>query len=109
MAALPDIETVRDALRRVADPEIGASIVDLGLVYRIEYTAAGQLRVDMTMTSPACPMGGMIVDDAYAELHRILPDDCAVDIEVVWEPPWTPALMSEQCRLRLGWSEDAEP
>jgi len=109
MAVLPDIETIRDALRCVADPEVGANIVDLGLVYRIEFANPGKLLVDMTMTSPACPMGGMIVDDAYAELHRILPDDCEVDIQIVWEPPWAPSMMSEKCRLRLGWSETPEP
>ena len=53
------------------------------------------------MTSPACPMGEMIIDDAYAELDRILPDDCQPEIRIVWEPPWKPSMMSEQCRLRL--------
>ena len=52
MTATPDIETLRQALKRVADPEIGANIVDLGLIYRLEY-ANGQLEIDMTMTSPA--------------------------------------------------------
>jgi metal-sulfur cluster biosynthetic enzyme len=108
MTAVPDSEVIRDALRHVADPEIGANIVDLGLVYRIEFEGT-KLWVDMTMTSPACPMGGLIVDDAYAELGRILPAGCEVEIRVVWEPPWNPKMMSEQCRLRLGWSEtDAE-
>jgi metal-sulfur cluster biosynthetic enzyme len=59
----------------------------------------------MTMTSPACPMGEMIIDDAYAELERILPDECQPEIRIVWDPPWNPSMMSEQCRLRLGWNE----
>ncbi|HLO62372.1 MAG TPA: metal-sulfur cluster assembly factor [Azonexus sp.] len=104
MTAAPDIEAIRDALRKVADPEIGANIVDIGLVYRIAYEN-GKLWVDMTMTSPACPMGGMIVDDAYAELARILPKEVEMEIQVVWEPPWKPSMMSEQCRERLGWSD----
>lgn len=104
MTAAPDIEAIRDALRKVADPEIGANIVDIGLVYRIAYEN-GKLWVDMTMTSPACPMGGMIVDDAYAELARILPNEVEMEIQVVWEPPWKPSMMSEQCRERLGWSD----
>lgn len=104
MTAAPDTEVIRDALRKVADPEIGANIVDLGLVYRIAFEE-GKLRVDMTMTSPACPMGGMIVDDAYAELERVLPAGLEAEIRVVWEPPWTPEMMSEQCRLRLGWHD----
>ena len=104
MTAASDIEAIRDALRKVADPEIGANIVDLGLVYRIAFED-GKLWVDMTMTSPACPMGGMIVDDAYAELARILPKEVEIEIQVVWEPPWKPSMMSEQCRQRLGWSD----
>ena len=104
MSPPPDIESIRAALRHVADPEIGANIVDLGLVYSIAFEDK-MLRVEMTMTSPACPMGGMIVDDAYAELERVLPADVEAEIRVVWEPPWNPQMMSEQCRLRLGWSE----
>jgi metal-sulfur cluster biosynthetic enzyme len=104
MSAFPDTEQIRDALRRVADPEVGANIVDLGLVYRIEFTGA-DLFIEMTMTSPACPMGEMIIDDAYAELERILPDECQPEIRIVWEPPWNPSMMSEQCRLRLGWNK----
>ena len=106
MTAAPDTEQIRAALRNVADPEIGANIVDLGLVYRIE-ASGDHLLIEMTMTSPACPMGEMIIDDAYAELARILPPEIAPEIRIVWEPPWSPAMMSEKCRLRLGW--DANP
>ena len=104
MTAVPDTEQIRAALRNVADPEIGANIVDLGLVYRIE-AGATSLLIEMTMTSPACPMGEMIVDDAYAELARILPPQIEPEIRIVWEPPWTPAMMSEKCRLSLGWGD----
>ena len=107
MTAPLDTELIRDALRKVVDPEVGANIVDLGLVYRIELTGR-QLLVEMTMTSPACPMGDLIVDDAHAELDRVLPADVSVSIQVVWEPPWNPSMMSEQCRLRLGWKEDQD-
>ena len=105
--ALPppiDDQTVRQLLRRVVDPEVAINIVDLGLVYRIDI-APERVLVEMTMTSPACPMGGMIVDDAYAELARILPNEVEMEIQVVWEPPWKPSMMSEQCRERLGWSD----
>jgi len=105
MTAALDAELIRDALRKVVDPEVGANIVDLGLVYRIELNGR-RLLVEMTMTSPACPMGDLIVDDAHAELDRVLPADVSVNIQVVWEPPWNPSMMSEQCRLRLGWTED---
>ena len=104
MTAPLDTEQIRAALRKVVDPEVGANIVDLGLIYRIELDGS-QLLIEMTMTSPACPMGEMIVDDAYAELDRILPADCQAEIRLIWEPPWAPAMMSEKCRLSLGWDE----
>jgi metal-sulfur cluster biosynthetic enzyme len=105
MTAALDTELIRDALRKVVDPEVGANIVDLGLVYRIELSGR-QLLVEMTMTSPACPMGDLIVDDAHAELDRVLPPDVSVNLQVVWEPPWNPSMMSEQCRRRLGWTDE---
>ena len=94
MSPPPDIESIRAALRHVADPEIGANIVDLGLVYSIAFDDK-LLRVEMTMTSPACPMGEMILDDAYTELARVLPADYEADIRVVCEvaPSGTAAVM----------------
>ena len=105
MTAALDTEQIRAALRKVVDPEVGANIVDLGLIYRIDSDTPGKLLIEMTMTSPACPMGEMIVDDAYAELDRVLPADCQPEIRLVWEPPWAPSMMSEKCRLSLGWNE----
>ena len=107
MTAVPDTEQIRAALRNVADPEIGANIIDIGLVYRIELNG-NALLIEMTMTSPACPMGEMIVDDAYAELARILPPEIEPDIRIVWEPPWRPEMMSEKIRLRLGWGDSTD-
>ena len=104
MTATPDIDTLRQALKRVADPEIGANIVDLGLIYRLEY-ADGQLEIDMTMTSPACPMGDLIIDDIHAELERLLPAEIEIKLSVVWDPPWQPSMMSADCRGRLGWQD----
>ena len=104
MTAVLDTEQIHAALRKVVDPEVGANIVDLGLIYRIELDGS-KLLIEMTMTSPACPMGEMIVDDAYAELDRILPTDCQPEIRLVWEPPWAPSMMSEKCRRSLGWDE----
>ena len=101
MTTTPDPELVRTALARVIDPEIGTNIVDLGLVYRID-CSPGRIHIELTMTSPACPMGDLIVDDALTELAFALPGQSA-DIQLVWEPPWTPAMMSAACRERLGW------
>jgi metal-sulfur cluster biosynthetic enzyme len=100
--AIPGEDALRDALRTVVDPEAGVNIVDLGLVYRIE-TQAGQVRVEMTMTSPACPMGEMIVDDVKVALRSALPSGTAVEVELVWSPPWEPAMMSDAARRHFDW------
>ena len=95
-------DLVRDALSTVIDPEAGMNIVDLGLVYGIEI-ADERIHVRMTMTTPACPMGDMILDQAHAAIATIAPD-AAIERELVWDPPWTPALMSENARGFFGWN-----
>ena len=95
-------DDIRDALGRVVDPEAGVNIVDLGLVYGIELTPTA-VRVQMTMTSAACPMAEMIVDNVYAELASVLPEGVVADVELVWDPPWTPDRMSEVARTLFGW------
>jgi metal-sulfur cluster biosynthetic enzyme len=99
---IPSEDDVRDALSRVVDPEAGVNIVDLGLVYGIEVSPSG-VQVQMTMTSAACPMAEMIVDNVYAELAAVLPAGLPADVELVWDPPWTPDRMSEVARTLFGW------
>lgn len=99
------VERARDALRAVIDPEAGINVVELGLVYRIE-PRDGALEVDLTMTSPTCPMGEMIEDDARQALSSVLPDGMPLNLSIVWEPPWTPACMSEKARRHFGWDGD---
>ena len=99
---LPTEELVREALRAVVDPEIGMSIVELGLVYRID-VAPERVHVEMTMTTPACPMGSLITNNAHHAVAAVLPRGVDIDIELVWEPAWTPELMSESARQALGW------
>jgi metal-sulfur cluster biosynthetic enzyme len=96
-----DEEAIRNLLREVVDPEVGVNIVDLGLVYRI-----AAARVEMTMTSPACPMGEMIVDEARAALAAGLGDRAVPDVVLVWQPPWDPSMMSQSAKQNLGWAED---
>lgn len=105
MTAAPDTELIRKALRKVVDPEVGANIVDLGLIYRIEIDAP-QLLIEMTMTSPACPMGEMIVGDAEAALTKALPANLRPDIQLVWEPPWEPSMMDESSKQHFGWTPE---
>lgn len=98
-----DDEAVREALRGVDDPEAGMNIVELGLVYAID-VKAGAVHVDMTMTTAACPMADMIVDQARAAIAAIAPPDTVVEIELVWDPPWTPDKMSGMAREFFGWT-----
>ncbi|MCZ7563196.1 MAG: metal-sulfur cluster assembly factor [Burkholderiales bacterium] len=83
---MPTEDEVRDALMTVMDPEAGMNIVDLGLVYGVEFKADG-VYVEITMTSPACPATGQVVDEARAAIQRIMPRDARVAVDVVWDPP----------------------
>jgi len=96
-------EPILAALRRVVDPEVAMSIVDVGLVYGVAVTAE-RVKVLLTMTSAACPVTDLILDEVGAELDHVAPPGVPVDVCLVWEPPWTPERMSPQARSRFGWS-----
>jgi len=102
---LPDEAAIRNLLRRVIDPEVGMNIVDLGLVYRVDAGADGVL-IEMTMTSPACPLGEMITDEVKDVLARALPPAFEADVRLVWEPPWQQSMMSEAGRQHFGWTAE---
>jgi metal-sulfur cluster biosynthetic enzyme len=101
----PDAQQIRDILRQVIDPEVGRDIVSLGLVYRVKI-AAGRLLIEMTMTSPACPMGEMIMDDVHAALARALPGTAEPEVRLVWEPPWNPSMMDVATKDHFGWTPE---
>lgn len=98
-----DDDAVREALRQVEDPEAGMNIVDLGLVYGIE-VAASRIEVQMTMTTAACPMADMIVDQARDAIGAIAPEGTVVDVRLVWDPPWTPDKMTGIAKEHFGWT-----
>ena len=93
---------MRGALRSVIDPELGVNIVDLGLLYDVEVAADGAVAVEMTLTTPACPLGG-VLDDAIRACLAQLPQVRRVEVVLVWEPPWRPDAMSDTVREQLGW------
>ena len=99
---MPTREIVLNILHNVIDPEVGVNIVDLGLIYGVEISG-NKLRVDLTMTTPACPMGDMIMDDARRALTGLAPEDAEIVLNLVWEPPWSPDKMSENARDHFGW------
>lgn len=95
-------QPVLAALQRVVDPEVALSIVDVGLVYGVT-VSDDRLHVRLTMTSAACPVADVIVADVERELDAIVPPELAVEVELVWDPPWTPDRMSEGAKRFMGW------
>jgi len=91
---------VENALREVVDPEVALSIVDMGLVYDVAIEGDAAV-VALTMTSSACPVTHVIVEDVQAALDRVLPEQLAIDVRLVWDPPWTPERMSAKARELL--------
>lgn len=95
-------EIVRKALRAVKDPELNLNIIDIGLVYDIAVTDAGDVHVKMTLTSPGCPSGAEIMGEA----KRVVSDlegVASAEIELVWEPYWTPEKMDPRVKAFLGY------
>ncbi len=98
----PDL--VRELLKTVIDPELGVNIVDLGLVYGIEIEG-DSVRVRMTMTSPACPLGDYLKELVDASVRGRVAGVRRVDVELVWSPEWTPDCMSDEARQQLTGGE----
>ncbi len=93
-------KAVRDALKTVKDPELGLDLVVLGLVYDIEINDA-DVHTTISLTSPLCPVAGQIVDDARGAIEGV-EGVGAVDVELTFDPPWTPERMSPLVRASLG-------
>jgi len=93
---------VKDALKKCMDPELGVSIVDLGLVYGIQIKGS-TVKVRMTVTTPMCPMASMLVENARDAVSKVKGVKKA-DVVLVFDPPWTPARMSATAKKALGWS-----
>ncbi len=94
-------ERVVEVLKTCYDPEIPVDIHELGLIYKVEIKDGGEVEVDMTLTSPACPVAGTLppeVENKIAALEGV----SSAKVTVVWEPVWTPEKMTEAARLQLG-------
>ncbi len=88
------------ALKLVLDPELGISIVDLGLIYKVEVVGQRAM-IEMTMTSPGCPLSVSIVDEVRLTVLKENPELSGVQVDVVWEPPWTPERLSDDAKKIL--------
>jgi FeS assembly SUF system protein len=94
-------ERVTDALRDVFDPEIPVNIYELGLIYNVDIDPSGAVLIRMTMTSPNCPVAGSLPGEVEQRV-RDVEGVTATKVEVVWDPPWEPSMMSEAARLELN-------
>jgi metal-sulfur cluster biosynthetic enzyme len=99
---MPTSDTVRKALRAVKDPELNLNIIDIGLVYDVAVSDEGDVHVKMTLTSPGCPAGGEIIGDVKA-VAGDLEGVRSVEVELVWDPYWTPEKMDPRVRAFLGF------
>jgi len=89
------------ALRTVFDPEIPLNIYDLGLIYELDVASDGDVDIRMTLTAPGCPVA-QTFPATVADAVRLVEGVTHVNVELVWEPPWSRELMSEAARLQLG-------
>ncbi len=99
-------ETSREFLKAVIDPEIYQNIVDLGLVYGVDVHDDSVVDVTMTLTTPHCPMGPQIIADVENTLLE--KGASAVNVNIVWEPAWTPHAMTDDLKRQLGITEEPE-
>ena len=97
---MPDEDAVYAALKQISDPEVGVNIVDMGLIYSLELED-NKVGVYMTLTSPACPAGPQILGQIDSTLRELVGVE-EVDINVVWTPPWSPDMLSEEAKDELG-------
>ena len=98
---MPTMETIRKALRSVRDPELNLNVVDLGLIYDIVLDEETNVRVVMTLTSSGCPAGEEITRDVRDTVQN-LDGVGKVDVDIVWEPYWTPERIDPRVRAFLG-------
>lgn len=96
-----DTDQIRQALATVYDPEIPVNIVDLGLIYDCEVKNDGAVFITMTLTAPGCGMGPVLVQDITSRVSEV-PFVTSVNVELVFDPPWSRDMMSEEAQLELG-------
>jgi FeS assembly SUF system protein len=94
-------ERIIEVLRTVYDPEIPVNIYELGLIYKIDVEDDNRVKVDMTLTSPGCPVAGTLPGEVEEKVRGVEGVTDA-EVEVVWDPPWNPSMMTEEAQLELG-------
>jgi len=94
-------ESVVNTIKTCYDPEIPVNIYELGLIYQIRVKSDGKVDIKMTLTSPNCPAAQSLPAEVREKVAHIN-DVTGVDVDIVWDPPWNPSMMSEAARLELG-------
>jgi FeS assembly SUF system protein len=94
-------ERVIDTLHTVYDPEIPVDIFELGLIYKIDIDDDQHVHIQMTLTSPACPVAGTLPDEVKTKVEAV-DGVSGATVDVVWDPPWHPSMMTEEAQLELG-------
>ena len=94
-------DVITEALKNVYDPEIPVNVVDLGLIYDVQVNEGGNVYVQMTLTFPGCGMGPFIAQQAEWAIQDVEGVE-EVEIEMVFDPPWSPDLISEEAKAQLG-------
>jgi FeS assembly SUF system protein len=95
-------ERIIDVLRTVYDPEIPVNIFELGLIYKVDVNDDNHVQIEMTLTSPACPVAGTLPGEVETKVASIEGVQGAT-VELVWDPPWNPSMMTEEAQLELGF------
>lgn len=94
-------QQITERLRTIFDPEIPVNIYDLGLIYNVDVTTENNVHIQMTLTTPACPVAQTFPATVEAEV-KTLENVNEVTLELVWDPPWTQSMMTEAAQLQLG-------
>lgn len=95
-------EEVLDVLKEIVDPEIGVNVVDLGLVYGVDFPSPDEVSVRMTLTTPGCPLHDTITRSAEMAIES-LSGVKAAHVDLIWDPPWTPEMLTDEGRRLLGF------
>lgn len=98
----PEEKKIYHTLESVIDPEIGESVIELGLIYAIKWQTDG-MHISYTMTSQSCPMHELVAENMIQAIKNVFGQDAKVQLDLIWSPSWEPSMMHESAKMRLGW------
>ena len=100
---IPNIKSKTiEVLKLIHDPEIPVNIWDLGLIYKVKVNKKNEIKIDMTLTSPTCPVAGYIPPEVESRVKQVVTEAKSVKLQLVWEPEWDQEMMSEEAKIILN-------